>query len=205
MGPKLQLILATESSAIRERFPESGFYSLRECEIESILFAKGGWFGPRSTLEEDRRFLQIIAYVVLQCEAKILTYSRAVSGGEARLHGLRSVGLGGHVDLNDFGGGDVISLDTVASAAGRELDEEIGSFPSVENQWIGILVDWDSEVGQVHVGVVQRRTVAEFAILAPEHAIDKPSFISVAKLREDYSSLETWSQHLLADSMFDGS
>src|SRR6185436_21116754 len=55
----------------------------------------------RSEAELDKRFKQLIPYVLILCNDKILRYRRGKGGGETRLHGLFSVGIGGHIADED--------------------------------------------------------------------------------------------------------
>ena len=51
-------------------------------------------------MEEDPSFKQLIGYVLLKDinTGEVLVYKRLVGGGEARLHGKASVGIGGHMN-----------------------------------------------------------------------------------------------------------
>ena len=55
----------------------------------------------RSEAEQDRGHKQLIPYVLILCRGKILRYQRGKGGGETRLHGLFSVGVGGHISEED--------------------------------------------------------------------------------------------------------
>src|SRR5436305_13220039 len=57
----------------------------------------------RSDAEHDKRYKQLIPYVLLICDGRILRYRRGRGGQEARLHGLYSVGIGGHISDTDDG------------------------------------------------------------------------------------------------------
>src|SRR5438477_12615443 len=57
----------------------------------------------RSEAEQDRRYKQLIPYVLLVCQDRILRYRRGKGGQETRLHGLFSVGIGGHISDEDHG------------------------------------------------------------------------------------------------------
>ena len=54
----------------------------------------------RGDMEEDNSYKQLIGYVVIKDRntKEILVYKRLVGGGEARLHGKASVGIGGHMN-----------------------------------------------------------------------------------------------------------
>ncbi|HZQ46580.1 MAG TPA: hypothetical protein VFC07_06190, partial [Verrucomicrobiae bacterium] len=57
----------------------------------------------RSEAELDKRYKQLIPYVLLICNGRILRYRRGKGGQETRLHGLYSVGIGGHISEEDNG------------------------------------------------------------------------------------------------------
>src|SRR2546423_8974887 len=57
----------------------------------------------RSEAEQDRRYKQLIPYVLIICNDRLLRYRRGRGGGEERLHGLYSVGIGGHISDEDHG------------------------------------------------------------------------------------------------------
>src|SRR5262249_1952668 len=57
----------------------------------------------RSEAELDRRYKQLIPYVLILCHDRILRYRRGKGGQETRLHGLFSVGVGGHIADEDSG------------------------------------------------------------------------------------------------------
>lgn len=59
-------------------------------------------FLERDAAERDEGYRQIIPYVVLRAPAGIFSYARTSRGREARLHGLRSIGVGGHVNPGDL-------------------------------------------------------------------------------------------------------
>lgn len=111
-----------------------------------------GEFKPRYAMENDPAFLQLITYVLCQKEGKLLSYKR--QGTEGRLHGLSSVGIGGHIDK--AGQITVIKKDGYLMAeAERELREE-GVITDKKVEIIGLIYSHKSDemVQRVHVGVV---------------------------------------------------
>lgn len=81
---------------------------------------------PRSICETDLNTLQIIPYIVLVDAKtdKYFIYTRGNGGGEHRLYGVCSLGVGGHVDELPLEGDDFFGH--LAKEAGRELKEEVG-------------------------------------------------------------------------------
>ena len=55
----------------------------------------------RGDMEEDPSYKQLVSYCLLINERdEVLVYERLTGGGETRLHGSMSIGVGGH--MNDF-------------------------------------------------------------------------------------------------------
>ena len=74
-------------------------------------------------MEDDPSFKQLISYCLLENEkSEILIYERLSGGGEERLHGQSSIGVGGH--MNDVVGADSIN-EVLRVNAQRELEEEV--------------------------------------------------------------------------------
>lgn len=115
-----------------------------------MSFADISWI-ERSEAETNNAYKQIIPYMVVQSNGRILCYPR--HGTESRLHGLWSCGIGGHIDLTDAHN---TFEQTVASGMLRELNEELADFREDKVQLIykGIINETESAVGQVHLGLV---------------------------------------------------
>ncbi|MCH4984080.1 DNA mismatch repair protein MutT [Macrococcus epidermidis] len=107
----------------------------------------------RGDMEEDPSYKQLISYCILENENdEILVYERLTGGGEARLHGLSSIGIGGHMNQLDDTQIEGVLLDNAA----RELEEEVGvkDVNPLNLNLIGFINDDDNEVGRVHIGLV---------------------------------------------------
>jgi len=195
----VQHILVVNQRCIAKTFASTGFYALDDAELTSILASSGLWIGPRSELETDESFRQLIPYVILVRESDVVCYRRAPSGTEQRLHGLLSIGIGGHVDLADIVVvDDQINLNrTLLVAAEREIAEEVGAVNVLERRWVGVLLDNDTPVGRVHLGVVGIWVVADAVVRAAEDALREVRHISIDSLRHAFEELETWSAMLL--------
>src|SRR4030042_1667445 len=81
--------------------------SLKEDDIghlENDCF-EASFFAIREAAEKDPILKQIIPYgVIRSMEGKVLTYRRTKSSGEGRLHNKASIGIGGHINLDDMWG-----------------------------------------------------------------------------------------------------
>ena len=146
---------------------------------------------PRSEAEHDKRYKQLIPYVLLICNDRILRYRRGRAGQETRLHGLFSVGIGGHISDDDDG---LFSKDVgYKDAMRREIIEEVGIDPA-EEAAVAVINDDSTEVGYVHFGVVHIMRIADEAIVGGRSGIVAPEFIPIAEAAKEVSAYESWSQ-----------
>ena len=150
----------------------------------------------RGDMEEDPSFKQLIGYVLLKDinTGEVLVYKRLVGGGEARLHGKASVGIGGH--MNEIEGKTIFEMLKINAA--RELNEEVGvsEEDALNNlHFIGVINDDKTEVGQVHIGVVYECKVDKQLVEVKEDdtLVIKWMTGEEAKAEENY---ETWSEFL---------
>ena len=150
----------------------------------------------RGDMEEDSSYKQLIGYVLLKDANtnEVLVYKRLVGGGEARLHGKASVGIGGH--MNEVEGKTIFEMLKINAA--RELNEEVGvsEEEALNNlHFIGLINDDKTEVGQVHVGVVYECKVDKTKVEVKEDdtLVIKWMTADEAKAEENY---ETWSEFL---------
>ena len=150
----------------------------------------------RGDMEEDPDYKQLIGYVLLKDvnTNEVLVYKRLVGGGEARLHGKASVGIGGH--MNEVEGKTIFEMLKINAA--RELNEEVGvsEEEALNNlHFIGLINDDKTEVGQVHIGVVYECKVDKNLVEVKEDDTLVIKWMSgdEAKVEENY---ETWSEFL---------
>jgi predicted NUDIX family phosphoesterase len=99
-----------------------GFCGDADRYLGALLVPELMEYRPRSEVEEDPSYKQIIPYVVFRCEDAVFCYTRGKSQGEARLHRRRSLGVGGHVSEADADGRK--GFEAYELALRRELDEE---------------------------------------------------------------------------------
>jgi predicted NUDIX family phosphoesterase len=182
----------------RKLLEELGVFQGLSLEVEKYLPVVTASFHlvyrNRSEAELDKRFKQLIPYVLIICNGKILRYRRGRGGQETRLHGLYSVGIGGHISDEDHG--------LFSSAAGyqdgmrREIMEEV-EVDGVKEAAVAVINDDSTEVGQVHFGVVHVMQVADQTIAGRRSGILGPEFIPIAEAVKDPAGYESWSRFCL--------
>jgi predicted NUDIX family phosphoesterase len=151
--------------------PESGCW-----KVESLDFLQAATWQSRAQAEQDEAWLQPIPYLLLRnASGQVWCYQR--TGGDARLDGRCSCGVGGHVDLQDAQPPcDKIDFDsyksiqhghyrpiscinpftTLQRALLREVAEELGAGAADLDQltFQGLIYEGLSAVGRVHLGVL---------------------------------------------------
>lgn len=171
----------------------TGFAPFDERSFQAILEPEHMQFRPRSQVEEDPSFKQLIPYCVLQCghgdQRQFFQYTRGSGQGEKRLHAKRSIGIGGHISREDAMGNDLYR-----SGMQRELSEEmIIDVPYTENL-LGFIYDDTTPVGRVHLGVVHLLTLESNAARARESEMIDSGFVPIQNLIDERDRYETWSQ-----------
>lgn len=203
MSAQEEHILVVPESVINAIGVIDGFESDVDRFLDPILKSDQLSFQPRSAMETDPSYKQLIPYVLLQWTdddgmTKLFTYTRGGGGGETRLHAKRSVGIGGHISREDAADGG----DPYATGMRRELEEEVRLKSAYTETRDGLIYDPSNDVGRVHLGVVHRFVLEGPDVASNEADLAEGSFVSVEELRSDMDRLETWSQ-LAIQALFD--
>ena len=103
-------------------------------------------FLPRSLMEQDPTYKQIIPYLVFRHQDTYFLMQRREQASEQRLKNKFSLGIGGHVQKKDIEHTDIMGW------AQREFNEEIAYEGKYSVQPLGILNDDTNSVGKVHIG-----------------------------------------------------
>jgi predicted NUDIX family phosphoesterase len=179
----------------RELFEELGVFQGISLAIEKYLPVVTSTdkivYLNRSEAELDKRYKQLIPYVLVICKDKILRYRRGKGGGETRLHGLYSVGIGGHIAEEDHG----LFSQAVGYTDGmrRELKEEV-DIDEVNETVVAVINDDSTEVGYVHFGVVHVLHVNDESVAGRRSGIVSPEFVPFAEAQKDPAGYESWSR-----------
>ena len=169
-----------------------GFCPEADRYLSALLVPELMDYRPRSEVEDDPSLKQIIPYVVFRSGGEVFCYTRGQSQGEARLHRLRSLGVGGHVSEEDARGGR--TLEAYEAALRRELDEEVAIGSPGRIRRVGLINDDATPVGRVHLGVVHLYELERPALTAREDGLAEAGFRPVSEVRSLCTEFETWSQ-----------
>lgn len=146
-------------------------------------------FLPRPLAEDDPGYRQIIPYVVLLQDGRIFATRRLNKGGEARLHGKISVGIGGHINPVDETDREQVLLRGLR----RELEEEVSIEALGELVPRGVINDDTNSVGSVHLGLCFTMEVrGEVSVRETEKLTG--GWMTPEELRAEWDNMETWTQ-----------
>lgn len=199
--PMTERVMVVPARVFDEVGRFQGFHPDVDRYLARLLDAEHISFRPRSQMEDDPSFKQIIPYCILRSQGRVFRYTRGKKMGEKRLHALESIGVGGHISREDdrplIGGTEL----TYAEAMQRELEEEVVIDCPFESRCVGLINDDSTPVGRVHLGVVHVLDLERPEVRRREAALLDAGFVTPEELRCGRERLETWSQFCV-DSLF---
>jgi predicted NUDIX family phosphoesterase len=182
-SPDEQVLVVPRASVIRGE----GWLGMRADGLEATLEAvrTDGFFMRRGDAEDDPTHKQVIPYLVLRDGHRWFLMRRTRAGGDARLHDLWSIGVGGHLNPGD---GDV------ERGLRREWAEEVVADFEPAFEPVGLLNDDTTPVGAVHLGVVFVADAGGRAVTIRE--VDKltGAFATTDDVAAVRDAMETWSR-----------
>jgi predicted NUDIX family phosphoesterase len=145
---------------------------------------RDGRYESRSLMEQDPAFKQIIPYLVLRDGSRYFLMQRTSAGGDVRLHGRYSIGVGGHLNPGDGG---------LLGGLNREWAEELVADFVPEFQLVALLNDDTTAVGAVHLGAVYVADAAGRSVAIRETDKLTGGFAEPDEVAAVKDRLETWS------------
>ena len=203
-----ELVLAVSREAL-DVGTTSGIFPIDLNSIDSEAYA----LLPRhiadnksdSSVDLGSLFPQILGYVQLVNEqGEILSYAR--KGKEKGLHGLRSIGVGGHVSHEElvtaiYRSDEPTQLpkltELIQLGLRRELLEEVGIDIGTYMEANQLLVSDSNITSHVHVGLPMQLNVVESDITLEESEFLDARWISVEELKATVDLYEPWSQLII--------
>ena len=183
-----------------EIFPDGAWHGFvsQDLERHQAVIREHHFFKPRSAVEDDPSFQQIIPYVVFRHGDHYFLTHRLRASSEKRLRKQYSLGVGGHINP-----GDLLAGDPILDGLKREWQEEVIYDGRFEARLIGLLNDDSSPVSKVHLGVVfvvdgdsPNISIRETDKLAGE-------LLTLDEMRIYYLGMESWSQ-MVYDRLAEG-
>ena len=203
-----ELVLAVSRDAL-DVGTTSGIFPIDLNSIDSEAYA----LLPRhiadnkseSSVALGKLFPQILGYVQLVNEqGEILSYAR--KGKEKGLHGLRSIGVGGHVSHEElvtaiYRADEPTQLpkltELIQLGLRRELLEEVGIDIGTFMEANQLLISDSNLTSQVHVGLPMQLNAIEADIILEESEFLDARWIGIEELKVTVDIYEPWSQLII--------
>lgn len=185
----MEQVLAVKTALLAAYIHENGIITM-DCDRITEQIRQNAVFLPRPEAEADPTYKQIISYVIIRRGNEVFSTRRLNKGGESRLHGLISLGIGGHINPIDE------CDDILEHGMRRELEEEVAlSAEPLSLTPLGFINDDGNDVGRVHLGMLSVMDVPlHCTVTVRETEKLVGSWLSITSLSSLASEMETWSQ-----------
>lgn len=174
-------------------------------QLSFLLDSSNTFFVPRIQAETDTDHKQILSYVIVEKNNKLIRFVRGVyTNAHSMLRGSLCIGFGGHVQSSDFNLFQAAYNDNgYMNSVKRELLEELKIPEFAINlktfKIIGILNDDSSEIGKSHIAIIHKLNLdkvrfADVKKLRGEKSINQLNLIPINELGDDFEKYEYWSK-----------
>jgi predicted NUDIX family phosphoesterase len=173
-------------------FQESAWQGLAQIDFDNYLniIKAEQEFLPRSLMEKDPVYKQIIPYLIFNFEDKYFLMKRKSKASETRLRDKYTLGIGGHIRETDT------SSNSILDWSKREFHEEVSYSGNLDVEPIGVLNDDSNSVGQVHLGFVFLLK-GDKADISVKSELEGGELVSLSKCKAMRADMEEWSQIVL--------
>lgn len=144
----MEKVLVVPTALLEEHLQDKSFIIENIPEVLDVI-KSNHLYVSREYAEYAPEYKQIIPYAILVSEAGYYLTKRLKKQTEKRLHGLCSIGLGGHINPEEETLNDVI-----IAGMRRELYEEVGLEDFAVSDCAGIINDHSADVSNYHIGLV---------------------------------------------------
>ncbi len=185
--PHDEAILVVKRNDIFANHP--AWHGLEQAPLANVLEAikTRKEFLPRSIMETDPNYKQIIPYLIFNHADTYFLMQRQAKASEQRLKNKFTLGIGGHIRQEDM------HTESVFDWATREFHEEVCYDGSLEIETLGILNDDTNAVGQVHLGLVLL-IKGDNPNISVKSELKSGTMLTLHELKEYYDRMESWSQ-----------
>ncbi len=183
----MENVLVVPTSSLGDIIATNGLITGREQEVLDLI-AREGRFLARPVAEESPEYRQIIPYVAIVRGDEVFATRRLNKGGESRLHGRVSLGVGGHINEIDQADGQWLM-----NCLRREIEEEVDIADYGTLTLRGLINDSGDAVGNVHLGFFFTLTTTGDVFVRETEKL-AGGFMPMAELSAHTGNMESWSE-----------
>ncbi|AMW33807.2 DNA mismatch repair protein MutT [Fervidobacterium islandicum] len=162
---------------------KTGVVKVPQEEFFSVL--KDGFFVEREKAEYDESMRQVIPYIVLKEGDEYIFFRRTANQTEKRLHNLITLGVGGHLNIED----SQDPVECFENGLKRELAEEV-DVELKSLRYVGLINEIENPVSRVHVGVLYIADVKYNGVVEKENFVELRS----KRLQDYVGEMEGWAK-----------
>ncbi len=157
----------------------------------------------RREAEENFSVIQLVSVFVIRYDDQYLTYKRTKRLPESRLHGVYSLGFGGHLNPSDLT--PLLNIfDPAVGLLERELREEVKfeSLGSTDISYRGLIYDTSRDVSKQHLGLVYYVLASSPAFEIGERGfLMDPKYETLEEINRRRDHFENWSLLLIDEEI----
>ena len=183
----MENVLVVPTSSLGDITAINGLITGREQEVLDLIQSEGT-FLPRPVAEESPEYRQIIPYVAIVRGDEVFATRRLPKGGESRLHGRVSLGVGGHINEIDQTDGQWL-----LNCLRREIEEEVDIADFGTLTLRGLINDSGDAVGNVHLGFFFTLTTTGDVFVREVEKLTG-GFMPMSDLSAHTGNMESWSE-----------
>ncbi|HSC25614.1 MAG TPA: hypothetical protein VLB80_05375 [Candidatus Babeliales bacterium] len=147
-------------------------------------------FHPRSIMEINTLYKQIIPYLIFTYNNHFFLMQRKSNASETRLRNRLTLGIGGHIRQEDM------QENSLFAWATREFHEEVSYTGNLTVKPLGIINDDSNDVGKVHIGFVFLLT-GDSPAIAIKSELKSGALLSLSECISQRENMESWSQFVI--------
>lgn len=177
-------------------FIPDGLSKLDHNILNFILDA--GKFVKRYNAEYNPEYLQIIPYVLIQHKDTYFAVKR--TGGDERLIGMISLGMGGHINPEDaIEGKNILESNIIRELSDEELNIDLDKTVSCEPLGFIRYTNPEDVISQDHMGVFYLLVTEDENVTIKETDKMVGGFLTKEEIIEQGSKSESWSKILIEE------
>lgn len=163
--------------------------------LEELL--EESYFVFRKFAEYNPKYLQLIPYVLIQHEDTFFVVTR--TGGDERLIGKVSAGMGGHINPEDEDDGEKVLTNNIERELKEELYIDLSKTISCEYKGLLRYTDPKDAVSQDHMGVFYVLKTSDAKVRVKETDKMEGKFITKEEASALLDKSESWSHTLISE------
>ncbi|HEX4069445.1 MAG TPA: hypothetical protein VHX42_05085 [Candidatus Babeliales bacterium] len=191
--------------------PEA-WHGLREVDFDHYLHIINHRkeFHPRSLMETDPTYKQIIPYLIFTHDNHYFLMQRTSDASETRLRNKLTLGIGGHIREEDLKrdlsaglssealakGEALAKEDSLVAWAMREFHEEVHYAGNLKVKPLGIINDDSDDVGKVHIGFAFL-LIGDSPEISVKSELKSGQLVSYDDCLAQKECMESWSQFVV--------